>query len=110
MKKEVFSLCLMCSVRCPIKVEVENGHVSWIEGNQNMAAHWVWPRFVGAAVFLKPVQQKCFKVYPFVLGKRLCLYVSACETLCFYYAAECLDIEVCYHIFLIVSHYGIKIA
>ncbi len=37
MKKEVFSLCLMCSVRCPIKVEAENGHVSWIEGNQNMA-------------------------------------------------------------------------
>jgi thiosulfate reductase/polysulfide reductase chain A len=33
MQKEVYSLCFMCSVRCPIKVNVENGQVVWIEGN-----------------------------------------------------------------------------
>ncbi|MCP3875840.1 MAG: molybdopterin-dependent oxidoreductase [Desulfobacteraceae bacterium] len=37
MNKEVFSLCFMCSVRCPIKVKVKDGHVDWIEGNQNVA-------------------------------------------------------------------------
>jgi len=33
MKESVFSVCGMCTVRCPIKVEVENGVVKWIEGN-----------------------------------------------------------------------------
>ena len=33
MKKSVFSMCGMCSVRCPIRVEVENGKATWIEGN-----------------------------------------------------------------------------
>lgn len=33
MKKTVWSMCGMCSVRCPIKVEVENNKVQWIEGN-----------------------------------------------------------------------------
>jgi len=33
MAKEVFSLCGMCAVRCPVKVEVEDGVVKWIEGN-----------------------------------------------------------------------------
>lgn len=33
----VFSLCGMCAVRCPIRVEVENGRVSWIEGNPYVA-------------------------------------------------------------------------
>lgn len=37
MDKEVFSLCFMCSVRCPIKVKVKDGHVDWIEGNQHVA-------------------------------------------------------------------------
>jgi len=36
MNKEVFSLCFMCSVRCPIKVTVKDGHVDWIEGNQHV--------------------------------------------------------------------------
>ena len=30
MDKEVYSLCFMCSVRCPIKVSVKDGHVDWI--------------------------------------------------------------------------------
>ena len=33
MKDSVFSICGMCTVRCPIQVEVEDGVVKWIEGN-----------------------------------------------------------------------------
>lgn len=36
MKKTVFSNCGMCSVRCPIMVEVENERVTWIEGNPHV--------------------------------------------------------------------------
>lgn len=38
MNKEVYSLCFMCSIRCPIKVTVKDGHVEWIEGNPNVEA------------------------------------------------------------------------
>jgi thiosulfate reductase/polysulfide reductase chain A len=34
--KSVFSMCGMCAVRCPIRVEVENGVVTWIEGNPHV--------------------------------------------------------------------------
>ena len=37
MQKEVYSLCFMCTVRCPIKVYVENDEVKWIEGNPHVA-------------------------------------------------------------------------
>jgi thiosulfate reductase/polysulfide reductase chain A len=37
MDKEVYSLCFMCSVRCPIKVQVKDGQVRWIEGNPHVA-------------------------------------------------------------------------
>ncbi len=37
MEKEVYSLCFMCSVRCPIKVLVKDGQVTWIEGNPHVA-------------------------------------------------------------------------
>ena len=37
MEKEVYSLCFMCSVRCPIKVLVEEDRVKWIEGNPHVA-------------------------------------------------------------------------
>ncbi|MEK6193997.1 MAG: molybdopterin-dependent oxidoreductase [Deltaproteobacteria bacterium] len=33
MKKEVFNICGMCTVRCSIKVDVEDGVVNWIEGS-----------------------------------------------------------------------------
>lgn len=36
MDKDVFSLCFMCSVRCPIKVGVKDGHVDWIQGNPHV--------------------------------------------------------------------------
>jgi thiosulfate reductase / polysulfide reductase chain A len=32
-QKSVFSICGMCAVRCPIRVEVEDGAATWIEGN-----------------------------------------------------------------------------
>ena len=34
MKKSTYSICGMCTVRCPIRVESENNRVTWIEGNQ----------------------------------------------------------------------------
>lgn len=33
----VYSMCLMCTVRCPIKVMVKNDHVKLIEGNPHVA-------------------------------------------------------------------------
>jgi thiosulfate reductase / polysulfide reductase chain A len=36
MEKEVYTLCFMCSVRCPIKVIVKDGQVKWIEGNPHV--------------------------------------------------------------------------
>ena len=36
MKKTVYSMCGMCTVRCPIRVEVEDNKVTWIEGNQHL--------------------------------------------------------------------------
>jgi anaerobic selenocysteine-containing dehydrogenase len=38
MDKEVFRLCFMCSVRCPIKVK--DGHVDWIEGKQQVPIYY----------------------------------------------------------------------
>ena len=35
MKKSVYSICGMCAVRCPLRVEVENGKVAWVEGNSH---------------------------------------------------------------------------
>lgn len=32
----VYSMCGMCAVRCPIRVEVEDGAVKWIEGNPHV--------------------------------------------------------------------------
>lgn len=34
---DVYGLCFMCSVRCPIKVTVQNGDVVWLEGNPHVA-------------------------------------------------------------------------
>ena len=36
MKKSVYSICGMCTVRCPIRVEPENNRVTWIEGNPHL--------------------------------------------------------------------------
>lgn len=36
MEKTVYTLCFMCSVRCPIKVQVKDGQVRWIEGNPHV--------------------------------------------------------------------------
>ena len=36
MKKVIYTLCFMCSVRCPIQVEVEDDHVVSIRGNSHV--------------------------------------------------------------------------
>jgi thiosulfate reductase/polysulfide reductase chain A len=36
MSKEVYSICFMCTVRCPIRVVVDNDDVRWIEGNPHV--------------------------------------------------------------------------
>ena len=36
MANEVYSICFMCTVRCPIPVLVENDDVKWIEGNPHV--------------------------------------------------------------------------
>ena len=35
-KEKVFSVCGMCTVRCPIQVETENGQVGFIQGNPHV--------------------------------------------------------------------------
>src|SRR5574341_2163967 len=32
----VYSMCGMCAVRCPIRVEVQDGAVKWIEGSSHV--------------------------------------------------------------------------
>ena len=32
-RRTVYSLCSMCTARCPIQVEVVDGRVAWIQGN-----------------------------------------------------------------------------
>ncbi len=36
MKKSVYTMCGMCTVRCPIRVESEGNRVTWMEGNQHL--------------------------------------------------------------------------
>ena len=36
MEQSVFSLCFMCSIRCPIEVLAKDGQVRWIEGNPHV--------------------------------------------------------------------------
>ena len=32
-RRKVYSMCGMCAVRCPMEVTVEDGRVTWLEGN-----------------------------------------------------------------------------
>lgn len=36
-RKDVYSVCGMCTVRCPIQVDVEGGEAKWIQGNPHSA-------------------------------------------------------------------------
>ncbi|HID96942.1 MAG TPA: thiosulfate reductase [Thermodesulfobacteriaceae bacterium] len=36
MSETVWSMCGMCSVRCPIKVEVDGNRIKWLEGNPHL--------------------------------------------------------------------------
>ncbi len=44
MGKTIWSMCGMCSVRCPIKVEVDDGDISWIEGNPHILDRALCPK------------------------------------------------------------------
>ena len=37
-RRTVYSMCSMCSVRCPIEVTVEDGRAVWLQGNPHDAA------------------------------------------------------------------------
>lgn len=34
-RRTVFSMCGMCAIRCPIEVTVEDGSVTWLQGNHH---------------------------------------------------------------------------
>ena len=34
-RRTVYSMCGMCAVRCPMEVTVEDGRVTWLQGNTN---------------------------------------------------------------------------
>jgi len=59
MKNEAYSLCFMCSVRCPIQVTVENGQVRFIEGNPHVAGMEgsICPRGAAGKAFLNDAQR-----------------------------------------------------
>jgi thiosulfate reductase/polysulfide reductase chain A len=51
-KKTVYSVCTMCTVRCPIEVEVENGQVQHIWGNPHIfGGRWLCPRGAAGKAF-----------------------------------------------------------
>ena len=53
--KTVYSICGMCTVRCPIQVEVENGEVNFLQGNLHFPAMKgaVCPRGAAGPALLK---------------------------------------------------------
>lgn len=58
MKKTVYTLCFMCSIRCPIKVVVENDEIVSIEGNPYVAGmNGVCPRGAAATALLKDTER-----------------------------------------------------
>ena len=59
MKKHINTLCFMCSVRCPIQVEVENEQVISIRGNPHVPAMkgGVCPKGVAAVAALNDTQR-----------------------------------------------------
>jgi len=51
-KKSVYSVCAMCTVRCPIEVEVENGRIRHIWGNPHiLGGRYLCPRGAAGKVF-----------------------------------------------------------
>ena len=51
-KKVVYSVCSMCTVRCPIEIEVENGAVKHIWGNPHvLGGRFLCPRGAAGKVF-----------------------------------------------------------
>ncbi len=57
MKKTVFSMCGMCTVRCPIRVEVEDNEVTWIEGNPHLLAGALCAKGSAGTALLKDTER-----------------------------------------------------
>ncbi|MFO7839042.1 MAG: molybdopterin-dependent oxidoreductase [Desulfosalsimonadaceae bacterium] len=59
MQEQVYSLCFMCSIRCPIKVTVENGQVQFIEGNPHVKGieGSLCPKAAAAAALVNDTQR-----------------------------------------------------
>jgi len=58
MKKTVYTLCFMCSIRCPIKVVVEDNEIISIEGNPHVAGmNGVCPRGASGTSLLKDTER-----------------------------------------------------
>jgi len=59
MAKDVYSLCFMCTVRCPIKVTVEGDRILWIQGNPFVAGieGSLCPKGVSAIALLEDDQR-----------------------------------------------------
>ena len=45
--KQVYSICGMCTVRCPIQVEVQNNRISFNQGNPHAAGLALWDQAGG---------------------------------------------------------------
>lgn len=53
MKKSTYSICGMCTVRCPVRVEVEDNEVTWIEGNPHLLGGALCPKGSAGTALLK---------------------------------------------------------
>lgn len=55
----VHSLCFMCSIRCPIRVGVENGQIQFVEGNPHVKGieGSICPRGAAAAALVNDTQR-----------------------------------------------------
>ncbi len=57
-KKIVYSVCSMCTVRCPIEVEVENGAVKHIWGNPHvLGGRYLCPRGAAGKAFVNDLER-----------------------------------------------------
>ena len=53
-RTSVYSMCGMCAVRCPMEVTVEDGKVTWLQGNPHDKA-------IGTSLCAKGEACKCLK-------------------------------------------------
>ncbi len=57
MKNSVYTLCGMCTVRCPIRVESDNNSITWIEGNMHLLNGALCARGTAGRALIKDQQR-----------------------------------------------------